>query len=80
MSFRAAELVAKSKQPHTVSDKLKLSACKIIVKEILGADTVKKVAKIPLSDNTIARRIVDTSVDIKSDILEKICISEKYAL
>ena len=47
---------------------------------MLIADAVKEVAKLPLSDNTIARRIADMSVDIESNILEKICISGKFAL
>ena len=60
--------------------KLILPACKIIVKDMLGADAVKEIAKLPLSDNAIARRIVDMSVDIESNILKKIRISGKFAL
>ena len=68
------------KQPHTAAEQLVLPACKIIVKEMLGADAVKKVAKLSLSDNTITRLIVNMSVDIESNILGKIRISGKFAL
>ena len=44
----------------------------IIVKEMLGPDAVKEVTKLSLSDNTIARRIEDLSVDIENNILEKV--------
>ena len=57
-----------------------LPACKAIVNAILGLDAEKEVAKVPLPDNTIARRIYDMSADIESVVLGKIRCSEKYAL
>ncbi|KAF0026158.1 hypothetical protein F2P81_020895 [Scophthalmus maximus] len=79
-SYHVAELVAKSKRSHTVAETLIIPACKAIVNEMLGPEAVKEIAKVPLSDNTISRRIADMSADIKSVVLEKIHISEKFAL
>ena len=57
-----------------------LPACKAIVKEMLGPDTVWEVTKVPLSDNTISRRNDDISVDIKTIVLEKIPIGKHFFL
>ena len=79
-SFQAAELVVKSKKSHTIANSLILPACKAIVKEMLGPDTVQEVTKVLPSDNTISRRIDDMSVDIETIVLEKIHIGKHFSL
>ena len=63
-----------------MAESLILPACKAIVKEMLGPDSVQEVTKVPLSDNTISRRIDDMSVDIETIVLEKIRISKHFSL
>ena len=80
-SFQVAELVAKSKKRHysRAIDKTCLqSHC--TVKEMLGPDAIREVTKVPLSDNTISRRIDDMSVDIEIIVLEKSHIGKHFSL
>jgi len=58
-SYVVAELVAKTMKPHTIGEQLILPACREIIKYFLEAE--QEILKIPLSDNTISRRINDMS-------------------
>ncbi|XP_061688297.1 SCAN domain-containing protein 3-like [Syngnathoides biaculeatus] len=79
-SYHVAELIAKSKQPHTVAETLIVPACKVIVNETLGPGALKEITQVPLSASTITRRIDDMSADIERTVLEKLRLSGKFSL
>ncbi len=61
-------------ESHTVAESLIMPACKIIVRTILGEEAEIEISKVPVSDNTISRRVDDLSNNISgilSEILQK---------
>jgi len=69
-SYKIAHLLAKRKKAHTDAETIIAPALAIIVETILGSEAAEKVEKIPLSNNTISRRIEDISSDLKDQFRE----------
>ena len=63
-SFVVSQVIAQRKQPHTVAENLVVPCCREIVRIMLGKNAAKEIQKIPLSDNTVSRRINDMAADI----------------
>ncbi|XP_068219693.1 zinc finger BED domain-containing protein 5-like [Palaemon carinicauda] len=80
VSYFVAELVVKSMKPHTIAETLILPACSAIVKTMFGSEAEKEVRKIPVSDNTISRRIHDMSADIEETVCTSVKEIEMFAL
>lgn len=79
-SYKVAEIIARKMQPHTAAETLILPACKEIVKSILGEDAEREISKVPLSNDTISRRIEDMSFDIQKQVAEKLHGDTKFSL
>lgn len=79
-SFKVAELLAKKMKPHTTGEDIIIPACKIIVETILGQDAGDQISKVPLSNNTISRRIYEMSLNINEQVIDKIKTCHKFAL
>lgn len=56
-----------------------LPAAKDIVTEMLGEDAAKKIDRVPLSDNTVSRRISDVAEDVSTQLLEQVGASDYFA-
>ena len=79
-SFKVAELIAKKKKPHTLGEEIIGPACKVIVSTILGEGAANQISKVPLSNNTIRRRISEMSCNINEQVTEKIKTYRTFAL
>jgi hypothetical protein len=79
-SFEVALRIAKAKKPHTIAEDLILPSAVDMVKAVLGEKVVRQVRAIPLSDNSISRRITDMSADVNEQIVEMLKTSKKFAL
>ena len=79
-SYLVAKRIAKCMQPHTIGEKLVKPAALDMVSTILGDAAAKKIQTIPLSDNTINRRIQEMSGDIKEQVVAAIKGSGKFSL
>ena len=71
-SYKVAYRVAQCKKLHTIAEELILPATIDMVSTMIDEATASKLKAIPLSDNTIARRIYDISKDIEEQLNDKI--------
>jgi len=78
-SYKVSEIVAKRMQPHTIAENVILPAYKEIVKSMLGDNAEKEISLVPLSNDTVSRRIGDMSSDIQCHVREK-CDSRLFEL
>ncbi|XP_024145995.1 zinc finger BED domain-containing protein 5 [Oryzias melastigma] len=71
-SYKVAYRVAQCKKPHTIAEELILPSAIDMVSTMIDEATASKLKVIPLSNNTIARRIYDMSKDIEEQLNDKI--------
>ncbi|KAL7637467.1 UNVERIFIED_CONTAM: hypothetical protein RMT77_012195 [Armadillidium vulgare] len=71
-SIEVAEIIALKSKSHTLAESVILPACKKMVKSMLGENAEKELNKIPLSNDTIRRRILDLSENIEENVQKKL--------
>ncbi|GFY50416.1 SCAN domain-containing protein 3 [Trichonephila inaurata madagascariensis] len=79
-SYLVANRIAKAKKPFTIGEELILPTTKDICRELLGEAAVEKIAHVPLSADTVTRRIEEIAEDIEAQLFERINASPWYAL
>lgn len=71
-SYKVAYRVAKTSNPHTIAENLILPAAVEMVHIMIGEKEAAKLKTIPLSNNTIQRRISDMAEDIQAQVVENL--------
>ncbi|XP_060855173.1 zinc finger BED domain-containing protein 5-like [Metopolophium dirhodum] len=79
-SFRISYNIARSGKNHTIGENLILPSIKDAVHCMFGEKYVNKINAIPLSNDTVSRRIKDISYDIEETILKDINNSELFSI
>ena len=79
-SYRVSHLIGTQGKPHTIAESLILPCAKVMVECVLGEKAAKKLEKIPLSNDTVSRRIDDIALQVKNNLIEMIRKSRFYAL
>ncbi len=75
-SIEVSEMIAQKMKSHTLAESIILPACRIMVKRMLGNEAEQAISKIPLSNNTVHRRIMELSSDIEKNVFDKLQNSE----
>ena len=70
-SFKVAYRIAKCKKPHTIAEELVLPAALDLVSTLIGESVAQKLKVVPVSNNTICRRIEKISDDINDQLMAK---------
>ena len=79
-SYKVALRIAKAKKPFTVGETLVHGCISDVCQEMLGEAAAKKVSLVPLSNDTIARRIHDLAEDMEDQLITQIKSSKLYSL
>jgi hypothetical protein len=70
-SYKVEQRIAKCKKPHTIAEVLILPAAVDMVNIMISESAGKLLSKVPLSNNTISRRIQHIEEDLNDQLIEK---------
>ena len=79
-SYLVAQRVAGYGQPHTIAESVILPAALDMVRTVLGEKEASGLRTIPLSNDSVQRRIADISIDLMEQVLERINNSPTFAI
>ncbi|XP_025423626.1 zinc finger MYM-type protein 6-like [Sipha flava] len=79
-SYLVAFRIAKCKKSYNIGETLIKPCLLDVTSELLGPSAAKKMNDLPLSNDTISKRIIDISVDIEEQIIDKIKLSKWFSI
>uniref|UniRef100_A0A8C4S176 HAT C-terminal dimerisation domain-containing protein n=1 Tax=Erpetoichthys calabaricus TaxID=27687 RepID=A0A8C4S176_ERPCA len=72
--------IARAGKPHTIGEDLVLPSIKDAVGAMFGEKEVKEIERIPLSNNTVARRIDEMAEWAEDELIRRVVCSKYYML
>ena len=72
VSYVVAYKVAKQQKCHTIAETFMMPCAKAMVAKLCGEDHAKKLSVVPLSNNTIRRRVDDMAENILVQVIEEV--------
>jgi len=79
-SYLVALRVARESKPHTIAENLILHAAIDMVNIMIGTEEANKLKTIPLSNDTISRRINEMTTDVHNQIVQNLKSSEYFSI
>ncbi|GFX88874.1 SCAN domain-containing protein 3 [Trichonephila clavipes] len=71
-SYKVSNKIARCKKPHTIAEELILPAAIEIAETMFGDNFAKELQSIPLSNDTVSRRIDDIAEDVEQQLFGKL--------
>ncbi|MBN3321914.1 SCND3 protein, partial [Atractosteus spatula] len=72
--------IAKAGKPHTIGEELCLLLAKELTNIMCGDKAAKQLDLLPLSNDTVNRRIIDMADEVKSTLIELIKMSKCFSM
>ena len=79
-SYLVAWRIVRAKKPHNIGEELLKLAALDMVRTVYGHEFAKKIEGVPLSNDTVKKRIQSMSCDIKDQVIEAIKRSGQFSL
>lgn len=79
-SFLASLRIAKKKKPFTIGEDLIIPCAQEICREMLGESASNLISKVPLSNDTVRKRIDEMADDIEQQLVVKVQKSSCFAI
>ena len=79
-SYLIALQIGKSKKPYTIGEDLIKPCMLAAAEQVLGPEAASKLQVIPISNDTVKRRIIDMAVDIEEQVIEQVKKSKYFAI
>ena len=80
LSFNVSLAIAKAKKPHTIAEELIKPCCIDIVGTMFSDSAAQKIKSIPLSNDTVKRRIDVMAVDCENQLIQEVRNSPYFAI